>query len=576
MKELHPIFIDENPANGEIYVRHQNDGISLDTYFNMFDLYKWRQFTTVENIYLKIQATGTYKLEIYTLNATNTETLIHQETLSVPNEEERYIRIPEKTDTRFLFCRIKDSNQLSLKKLAWCTDTEPCHDVYLRCAICTFKKETYIYRNLRLLNQIRRNYPFIKKSLSAVIADNGNSLEQEKTAYDFVEVYDNINTGGAGGFARAMIEICQSSKPCTHVLIMDDDIEIAPTAIILSINLLAYLKEEYRCHFIGGAMMNLDQRNIKHASLEWFDKKHFWSSTGPVDVNNRLNVLKASIHSFHPDQYQAWWYCIIPTKVVNLNNLPLPLFFQNDDVEYALRNQAKIILMNGIAVWHEPFYKKVQNMKPYYSLRNALIVSATESLYPTDRILRVIRNSFRREICQFNYSGAQVYIDILEDFMQGPSILKSAEKCAEILKREISRNEKMIPFKEFGLTESSVHQRVFRTDRLHGLKRRIYDLTFNGHLLPSCLRKKEIEIIHCVGEQGPLCYMRKTVIAVDPLNQQGVIRKFDKAIGKRLIQSFERAYSNCFSKKEALLADYRNAHTEMTSILFYKNYLKII
>ena len=573
MRELHPIIFDSNPDNGEIYIRHDNKTISLDTYFNMFDHFKWRKYTTVKNIYLKVKASGYARLEICSLNKKNEEKTIHLEEFNNNEPEEWYIRITPEPDTHFFFCKLINCEKLSIQNLAWCTDEDAHTEVHLRCAICTFKKEEFVYNNLRVLDRIRIENKEIKNSLSVVIADNGSSLDPKKTDYEFVEVYNNVNTGGAGGFARAMIEILQSPKPCTHILIMDDDIEIASTSLILSINLLGYLKDEYKRHFIGGAMMNRDQRNIMHASLEWFDEKEFWSNTGPIDLNNRASVLGTSINSFHPNQYQAWWYCIIPSEVVSLDSLPLPIFFQNDDVEYSFRNKAKVILLNGISVWHEPFYKKIQNIKPYFVLRNALIVSATQKLYSTKKIIRIIKKRFKREICQFNYSGAQVYIDILEDFIKGPEILKSAEKCSEILKLEITRNEKMVPLKELGIKEPIITEEIMAKDRLRGIRRRLYDLTLNGHHLPSFMRNKEPIVIHCTGEQGPRCYMRETVIAINPLSEEGVVRKFDREQGQKLINTFKKVYSKFLINKESLLKEYREIHKYIISIEFYKHYL---
>ena len=40
------------------------------------------------------------------------------------------------------------------------------------------------------------------------------------------------------------------------------------------------------------------------------------------------------------------------------NNYPFPCFFRGDDVEFTIRNESKIINLNGLNVWHEPFYKK--------------------------------------------------------------------------------------------------------------------------------------------------------------------------------------------------------------------------
>ena len=57
-------------------------------------------------------------------------------------------------------------------------------------------------------------------------------------------------------------------------------------------------------------------------------------------------------------KYAAWWFCCFSVNNVKKRGLPSPFFIKGDDIEYSLRNESKIINLNGLAVWHEDFSGK--------------------------------------------------------------------------------------------------------------------------------------------------------------------------------------------------------------------------
>ena len=73
----------------------------------------------------------------------------------------------------------------------------------------------------------------------------------------------------------------------------------------------------------------------------------------------------------------GWWFSCFSVDIIGKNNYPFPCFFRGDDVEFTIRNESKIINLNGLNVWHEPFYKKYSIVSEnYYLLRNMLVVNA--------------------------------------------------------------------------------------------------------------------------------------------------------------------------------------------------------
>lgn len=97
--------------------------------------------------------------------------------------------------------------------------------------------------------------------------------------------------------------------------------------------------------------------------------------------------------------------------------LLMPLFVKGDDIEYSIRNKRKIIFLNGIAVWHEPFSKKNSAWVNYFSDRNMLIVnifsnSSSRRYFSLSLTLRIIR----RIVLDFNKNSLWILSMALMDF----------------------------------------------------------------------------------------------------------------------------------------------------------------
>ena len=137
-------------------------------------------------------------------------------------------------------------------------DGEP-RDVELSIATTTFRKEKFIERNIELVKTelLASDYD-IAKHLTMHVIDNGSTLDAAALSDEHVIVTPNENVGGAGGFARGMIESLEQSTPATHVLLMDDDVEVSPESILRTYNLLRIVNDEYAEAFVSGAMLNIE------------------------------------------------------------------------------------------------------------------------------------------------------------------------------------------------------------------------------------------------------------------------------------------------------------------------------
>lgn len=173
-------------------------------------------------------------------------------------------------------------------------------------------------------------------------------------------------------------------------------------------------------------MLRLDQRNIQSESGA------LWRHGRTVPLHKNYDLLKETAYLKNEREvradYQAWWYCCFPMKLVTGINLPLPYFVRGDDVEWGLRNMKTLILMNGICVWHEPFEYKYCGWMRYYDTRNTLINRAVyESGFGRKDILAFLGKEYIRESGLYRYQNIDFCLQGVWDFLKGAKFLEKAD-----------------------------------------------------------------------------------------------------------------------------------------------------
>ena len=123
-------------------------------------------------------------------------------------------------------------------------------------------------------------------------------------------------------------------------------------------------------------------------------------------------------------EYNAWWSCLIPGEAVEKVGLPMPYFFQWDDIEYGLRcRQAGMptCTLQGAAVWQADFYwKDGDDFGQFFSQRNSLVTaSIRQGLDPKD-MAKNLGRSVLRAIVAMQYGLAATRMRGIEAFLDGP------------------------------------------------------------------------------------------------------------------------------------------------------------
>jgi len=553
---------------------------SFDTYFNMFSLESWKRYTCLENVALSLITKGTCRVRLYGLNRYNVATLLTEHEISHDSMTETVLPFPA-TDSQMVYWTLEPGQDFAFDQAWYCTDmaAENSSRVLVDAVICTFRREIHVRRNLGILANFFKKYPDFGESLRVMIVDNGQTLTAGDMPEGSFSLYPNNNTGGSGGFARGMLEALERSDGPTasHVLLMDDDILLHPESLLTTISFLRLCRPECRDAFLGGAMLDLEDKVMQ------FESQAAWNQKKLLLINQKQNLdlrlRSVCIYSDFPlsspkgSAYQAWWYCVIPMQTLQKYGLPYPFFVQYDDIEYAIRSiPSSIIYLNGICVWHEPFYKKDSPFSRYLQARNVAVAYSMNTKHSRIVLLIFFLRLFAKSALIFNYKAAENICDGMDDYLKGPDFLKNPAICTQVLQKQGARVEEIQPINELPQGVPPLRQEKNFKHRLSVLQNLVCVLTLNGHLLPAALRKPESMCMLYQPTVGNF-YLRRSVLLINPFNNTFVRRTASFRQLWRCGWRFVRLCCRMLRQYGKLNAAYSATHTEMTSPDFWKHYL---
>lgn len=576
--------------------------IDFTTYFNALSVMKWSQYSSAYGYVLCFDYRGG-NLSVSQTTAGRYD----WDSVEVPGSRVEYSESAEWSHAEINLKLVEDEvlhgfsisteKKVEIKDAYYCAkvDSAQVRQVELSLATTTFKKEDYVTRNIeRIKNGILSLDEPIASHFNLHVIDNGRTLSPQMLETSRVHIHPNPNVGGSGGFARGMIESMEQKPEATHVLLMDDDVEVLPESIIRTFNLLSLLNDEYEDAFLSGAMMSLEEPNLKTEDIGFFSVN---GNFLPLKPEGRMDFLhdvveteafEAPVDLFGDtsQQYAGWWYCVIPMKTIKREGLPLPLFVRSDDAEYALRCKPRIMAMNGICVWHNAFFYKYSSAVERYQVsRNTLISQATTGIAPMTNFLTEIYREVQRDLKKFNYDDAELAVKGLEDFLRGPEFI--AHPVAESRFMEANREkEKMVPIEDLfdealklGVDLKHITHTWLNTDGTRSKMSAAKDfVTFNGQRLinEEGKRKGKVAVIDAAGWVYPAAKIRdaETLIVVDMPNKKGAIRHINKKRFDEVWGRYKKAASEFKRNKDKLYAAYAAHREEFTSVEFWKRYLE--
>ena len=557
------------------------------SYLNACSWQKWKKYTNAKDLTLHLKFKGKAKLSFLgyhkdNLNVARTtfdcQTVTHQET------QEFVYHFPENDEQMVGFEIAALSSKLEFMGgyFAVKVRRNELRDIKLALAMTTFRKEEYAYENIALLREnLLKSDDKIAQDLFLHIVDNGETLKIDDTAKGHITLHANKNVGGAGGFARGMIEALHQDPQATHVLLMDDDVLVLPESIFRTYKLLSILKPQFYDYVISGAMLYYENPTYQHEDIGLIRNNSADPDTLKDTLNHELlfdNLKNEAEYALPARAYAAWWFCCVPIEIIKENGLPLPIFVRRDDIEFGIRNRIKVITLNGVCVWHQGFVTKHNLMMTYFDLRNNLITAMTSNAFDLDAAINALYTKIRSYLMSFRYNAAEICIDALEDFLKGPGVIRKPVD-PKFLGYLAKMNETLQPLAEINEEVAVIDQTTALWDNpTLSLKTRVFlKLTWNGQRGPKLFKERQdISSIafDWVLQPERVAYRRR-ILAIDPFSLQGVLYEKDSQRFTELYQRYKAATKYYKKNRDKLLSEYQDARKEFVSEEFWKQYLNL-
>lgn len=539
--------------------------VSFDTYFNSFSYSKYLRFTAVRKVFVSVRARGSLELRLMRAERGG-DTELFSERFSFSDIETAVAEVDfsDFTGDGFVYPIISAEEKTEITEIGYYADESAfVREVRLALAICTFRREQYVYENMRRLSD--GDFDRLGDSLSVIIVDNGGTLDSSLLPQELdISVFPNRNYGGSGGFTRGIIEACRSEKKPTHILLMDDDIQFTCQTVYRTVTFSECAEKEIR---ISAAMLPTDDASVQfEAGAKWTGGEIRHLKSG-LKVSER-DALFANNEEETPD-YGAWWYFMMPLTVTE-NGLPFPFFIKTDDIEYGLRSRLDIVTQNGIGVWHEPFASKFSFYLTYYIKRNELVTNIFHCKRHKRAAVKKLIKSVGRVLVSYTYRSADFVFDAYKDFLSGVDFFLATDE--EKLNNEL-RSRGIPLIKEAELNEKGVYITDFVSENEKMGTKILRCLTLNGYLLPSVFFKKGYKCVE-ISEYRPRDFFRyKTILLYNRYSRDGLIVRLKRrklfTLGARTLKMIFRLLLSY----GRVSRDYHGRKDEITSFDFWYKHL---
>ena len=592
----------ENAADGSWLLCDKGE-YDFSTYFNSLSVQKLKKYTNATRFFLHLELKGA------AAHVQQTEGGVfsaHPEpvaavTSDVPASEEWQtidLELQSDDDTVLVGFTITTEGQVAIHNSYYSVEyAGELHPVEFVLSTTTFKKESFIENNIRLVKeQILGSGEEIADHFTMYVIDNGRTLDAEKLSDEHVHVRPNQNVGGAGGFTRGMIEAMeQKPVPATNILLMDDDVAVSPESIKRTYNLLRLLKPEYQDAMISGAMLNYEIGEDQWEDTGYMTPKGtFAPAKPPLRVTKFDDIVYNETFRIPEEvqknnqRYAAWWYCCIPISVIKENGLPLPVFVRCDDAEYGVRCGKELITMNGLCIWHMSFHVRYNAaVERYQTTRNTMIAQCTTGFAPHSDFMYELHNNIRLELKKFGYDNAELCLDAFEDFLKGPKFISQPGVAEKTFMKANKNKEKMFSFEEvqrqaeeLGLDDfdiRTIDRQLVDGDKPRSLFERLEDYATNNGQRVLKSEGKGYAVLPVLGWAYPAgaIHNKKYLIVIDWYNKKGAIRVKDAKRYSEIAKRYHRDLKYYKKNIERLRQEYSAARAELTSVKYWKHYLNM-
>jgi galactofuranosylgalactofuranosylrhamnosyl-N-acetylglucosaminyl-diphospho-decaprenol beta-1,5/1,6-galactofuranosyltransferase len=433
-----PAYPAENVSPRRSAVISAGRRVSFATYFNAFPASYWRRWTTVNSVTLRIRVTGESSVLLYRSTAKGHSHPV--EAIAVESDEpetiERTLSLAPFIDGGWYWFDIVAGPQgTTLIEAEWLGEAGPAKRGTVSLGITTFNTPEFMLAGLRTLGEATEVHDLLDK---VYVIDQGTSKVTNQPGFadaakglgGMLQVIEQGNIGGSGGFARGMDETVQAGQS-DYVLLMDDDVKLDPEGIARAATFADLARKPT---IVGGHMFSLYDRSLLHAFAEAVAPYKWWwgiapNTKGRHDFGRRNLRNTPWLHRRADADYNGWWMCMIPTSIIRELGLAMPFFIKWDDAEYGVRARGRgypTVSLPGVASWQAPWDDKddARDWQAYYHLRNRLVTALLHSDQAHGG--KLIPESLERQLqslLSMQYSTAALRLLAIEDVLTGPGHL---------------------------------------------------------------------------------------------------------------------------------------------------------
>ncbi|NMA78903.1 MAG: glycosyltransferase family 2 protein, partial [Actinomycetales bacterium] len=320
---------------------------SFGTYFNAFPASYWRRWTPVRKIRLTVRTVGRGQLIV--MRSTARGSLQRHAAIDVSVDGEQTVELPLSAfgdGGWYWFDAYASGDDFTILGAEWTADADLARtEGTFSIAMTTMNKVEYCLENIRTIAEdsaLREllDVMYVVDQGSDRLNDHPEDLGPLQEALGAqLEVIEQGNIGGSGGFSRGMYE-ASTSGSATYVINCDDDIVIEPESLI---RMVTFADFATRPTLVGAHMFDLNNRSVLHAFGEivdpWTIQPALPTSAPEMQHDFAQQPLRSTpwLHRRTDVDYNGWWTCLIPTETVRAIGLSLPVFIKWDDTEYGLR-----------------------------------------------------------------------------------------------------------------------------------------------------------------------------------------------------------------------------------------------
>lgn len=411
---------------------HLETGAAADTntYFGRFEASYWQRWTSVEMLTVRVSIESEGHVDVL-VRASDIGS--HVRTVDVVHHHGDgmavlHVPVDTFTDGGAMWLEFHATDAAAtVSEVGWSTTTtRPVRRAAV--AICTFNRANDCAATVDSLATDELVADLID---DLYVTDQGTDLVETREQFqhaaeqfgDRLHYLRQPNLGGAGGFSRGMFEAtAPGAAGPVDVLLMDDDVRVEPETVL---RLFAFAAVTREPTLVGAQMLYLFNPDYLLVSAE---RTQLDQLKGGLDADEFAlrdqSVVEDKQERRIDAEYNAWWSCLIPGEAVEKVGLPMPYFFQWDDIEYGLRcRQAGMptCTLHGAAVWHADFYwKDGDDFGQFFSQRNSLVTtSIRQGIAPRAMATTLGRNTLQA-IAGMQYGLAATRMRGIEAFLDGP------------------------------------------------------------------------------------------------------------------------------------------------------------